>query len=660
MRKHYLLTLAAGFISLTTATAQIPAENHLQTTAQTSGKIHTPLPDKALIKPQMPVTALIPDKRAIRQMPQLRAAEQALQLDSVIILSPEGDKLYRTLYRYNELGQAVEESYYTASSSGWVLQTIALFEGYDTHGKHSKYSSFSCEGDEKELSSTREYTWYEDGKLKSETFSIYRDGKQSMMNITEYTPTGKQSKFISVEVSNGGSRVTSRSLYEYDAKDRMTLSEYQMPDAETGKLHPEYRYLYAYDSKGRQVLSEYHRWQDGALTLIESKNYAYNEKDDLLISEETKLEDSGYTYQMNKYTYDSERYITSYENLRDEPRYRSHSIQETSYTDDHSAGTSLYRDTTVWKDDNVPFINMYAEDLTYNKQGSLLTGKRYALDPDTEERMALTTKYEYTYNSQNQMLSSLNLHYINGQVSSASKEEWEWDGDSYIYSQFTQDLSSEEWELIYKYKHEYVKTDGSNYYYRNFDWDKETNAWKLTSSFKQDYEEKDGGYTQIQYKWDAAKEDWLITYGYTSVNKQEGEDGTYYTAVYNIENGTWQSGYSSKSEVVDAGNPKIIKSYGNLAADLKTWELQEVSYYYYSASPSANTVVDESAAVKVYTRPGCIYIDGLQQPFPLSVHGINGRLFHQSKASDSAVISGLPAGIYVVTFGPQQMKVRVP
>lgn len=659
MRKHYLLTLAAGFISLA-ATAQTPSENLLQTTAQTSGKIHTPLPVKALIKPQMPVTVSAPQKPIIGQMPQLRAAGQALQLDSVIYFTPKGDKSYRNIYHYNKLGQIVEEAYYTASPSGWELQTIALFEGYDKHGKHSKYSSFSCKGQEKVLSSTREYTWYEDGELKSEIHSIYTDGKQSRMNITEYTPSGKLSKFISIEVSNGGSVVTSRSLYEYDAKDRMILSEYQMPDAETGELHPEYRYLYAYDSKGRQVLSEHYRWQDGALALIESKSYAYNENDDLLMSEETELGDGGYTYRMDKYAYDSKDYITSYETLRDEPRYHSHSIRETTYTDDHSAGTSVYRDTTVWKDDDAPFINLYAEDLTYNKQGSVLTGKRYALDPDTEERMALTAKYEYTYNSENRMLSSLNIHYINGQVSSASTEEWEWDKDSYVYSRFTQDFSSEEWILESKYKHEYVKADDNNYYYRNFDWDKETNAWMLASSFKQDYEKRDGGYTQIQYEWDDAKKDWGITYGYTSVDKLDGEDETVYSAVYNIEKGAWESGYSYKNEVVDAGNPKIINSYGNLAADLKTWELQQVSYSYYSASPSANAVVDESVAATVYTRPGCIHIDGLQQPSPLSVHGINGRLFHQSTASGSAVVSGLPSGVYVVTFGTQQMKVRVP
>lgn len=587
-------------------------------------------------------------------MPQLRASAQALQLDSVIILSPEGDKLYRNLYRYNELGQVVEEASYTASPSGWELQSMGAYEGYDKHGKYSKYSNFSCKGEEKVLSSTQEYTWYEDGEMKSQTYKSYSNGEESWMSITEVTPSGKQSKYEMYNMVDGKWVIYSRLQQAYDAKDRMISNEYQTKDDQTGELRPEYRYLYAYDSAGRQVLYE----QNGALTLIESNKKAYNEKSDLLISEETKQVDGGYTHQMYKYAYDPERYITSYEFLSEEPRYRSHSLQETTYTDDHLAGTSVYRDTTVWKDDDAPFITLYSEDLTYNKQGSILTGKRYALDPDTEERMALTYKSEYTYNSENQMLSSLNIHYINGQVSSASMEEWEWDKDSYVYSRFTQ--ASEEWVLESKYKHEYVKADDNNYYYRNFDWDKETNAWKLTSSFKQDYEEKDGGYTQIQYVWDEAKEDWAITSGYASVNKQDGENETVYTAVYNLEKGAWESGYSYKNEVVDAGNPKIINSYGNLSSDLKTWELQQVSYSYYSAAPSANAVVDESAAVSVYTRPGCIHVDGLQQPSPLSVHGIDGRLFHQSKTSGSTVISGLPSGIYIVTFGTQQMKVRVP
>lgn len=157
MKKHYLLTLAAGFLTLATATAQIPEGNFLQKTAQTSGKMHTPLPVNTVIKPQMPVTFSVPEKPAFGQMPQLRAEEQALKLDSVIYFTPEGDKAYRTLYRYNERGQVVEQTYYTASPSGWKPENIVLYEGYNEHGKYSKSSSFSYNGEEKELSFTIEH-----------------------------------------------------------------------------------------------------------------------------------------------------------------------------------------------------------------------------------------------------------------------------------------------------------------------------------------------------------------------------------------------------------------------------------------------------------------------------------------------------------------------
>lgn len=659
MKKHYLLLLAASFICLATATAQIPAENLLQKTAQTSGKLHNPFPVKALIEPKIPVTLSAPDKPTFRQMPQFRAAEQALRLDSVIRLSPEGDKLYKGVYRYNERGQILEQAGYTPFSSGWQLESIVSYDEYDPHGNVLKSTYSHWNGEKKVISYTEEYTYYENGKQKGRTQLTYQDGKASWMNIGEYTPAGNQSKYELLEMINGKWVVTSRSLSEYDAENRAILSESQVTDAQTGELHPEYRYLYAYDSEGRQVMSERHEWKDGRLVLIEGYENAYNEKGDLLVLKQTKQVNGGYLYHMDKYAYDSERYITSYESLIEEPSYRSHSLRETTYTDDHLAGTSVCRDTTVWKDNNGSVVQLYSDDLTYNQKGAVLTCKQYALDPDTYERTALTYKYENTYDSQNRRISFVDVNYRNGQVSSSSKKEWEWDGDSYVNSGFTQNLASGEWELAYKYRNESVKTDDKNYYYRNSEWDKETNAWKVIFSFKQDYEKTDGGYTQIQYEWDATKKDWGITYGYTIFDQQDGDNETHYTASYNVANASWEMTSSYKKEVTDAGNPKVINSYGNLLPDFKTWELEDVSYYYYSASPSANAVVDGAIAIRVYTGPGCIYVDGLLQPSTLSVHGINGRLFHQSKVSGSTVVSGLPSGIYVVTLGTQQMKVKV-
>ena len=105
----------------------------------------------------------------------------------------------------------------------------------------------------------------------------------------------------------------------------------------------------------------------------------------------------------------------------------------------------------------------------------------------------------------------------------------------------------------------------------------------------------------------------------------------------------------------------IIKRYYLPENDLENWQLDGISYYYYSESSVANESIDAVDA-RIYTRPGTIHVD-MEGKAALSVYAANGACCYQSSISGSTDVSNLQRGIYFVVLhsdsGTKKVKVLV-
>jgi len=151
----------------------------------------------------------------------------------------------------------------------------------------------------------------------------------------------------------------------------------------------------------------------------------------------------------------------------------------------------------------------------------------------------------------------------------------------------------------------------------------------------------------MEYSWSKDTGDWVINNGYKSVNETSGENYCKVKAQYDVDNTCWVVVESNKREVT-AGDPKIIKQYSLPKNDLENWQLDGISYYYYSESSVANETIDAVDA-RIYTRPGTILVD-MEGKAALSVYAANGACCYQASISGSTDVSNLQRGIYFVVL----------
>ena len=334
---------------------------------------------------------------------------------------------------------------------------------------------------------------------------------------------------------------------------------------------------------------------------------------------------------------------------------------ETNYADDKLTGTSFLKDTTIQSDGNKS-VSLTSWDYTYDSKGQMLSMKGYNVDPKTGERASRHSAYEYTYDSQGRTLSEVSTYYEDNIIDSSQKSEYERqdEGRSYIMNNYKQDLETDEWTLISRYRYEYEETGEDSYYERNSDWDMESEEWVVTSGSKYEYETDGNSYTQINYNWDTNSNDWMITYGYKYVDETDGESYTRIDAEYDVTNNNWNIFYSDKAEATE-GNPMIIKRYYLPENDLENWQMYGIDYYYYSESSVANEAI-QTVDARIYTRPGTIHVD-MEGKAALSVYAANGACCYQSSITSSTVVSNLQRGIYFVVLqgdsGTKKVKVLV-
>ncbi len=665
--KHIYKNLMIWVVSLfgMSLTAQTVADKHKAMLPQ-SGKLQWEKPVKAMIKPQMPVIRTPHDRMHFpitSHSASLRAATaQAMQLDSIISCDAEGNKLTKTIYLYDAQGKEIESTSYSWNGLEWDLGGRYLYE-YDERGNKITASGFYMNESEWILAWKDNYTYNDDNQLFSLLANYYNGEKIDRQFYYEYNIKGQQTKYESRELREGMLTPIERSQYAYDSEGRQTHSDRQLLD-ENGEWYYTSYYNYGYNLQGWQTLYETYNWDvdKKELYLFDGNYKEFDDRGFQTYYESIRWTSSGYEKNINKFAYNADGKRIYYEFMDDQSSYYRHYIEELSYADDKLSGICSSVDTTILKDDSSQSIEMYSIDYTYNDKGYELSSTKYAVDPNTGERTTKIYADESTYDSLNRLLTLVSVNYENELKTSSYKYEYERPekGESYIQYNYEQDLKTEAWVLKSKSRHEYEEIGTDSYYYLDSYWDESIEDWIVMYGYKYESEEDGSNYTQIVYNWNIDSNDWDIIYGYKYVDEISGENYCNVNASYDIDNKCWTVYSSLKREAIE-GNPKVYKSYSLPKNDLENWQLDNVSYYYYSESSVANESIDAVDA-RIYTRPGTIHVD-MEGKAALSVYAANGACCYQASISGSTDVSNLQRGIYFVVLqsdsGTKKVKVLV-
>lgn len=665
--KHIYKNLMIWVVSLfgMSLTAQTVADKHKLMLPQ-SGKLLWEKPVKAMIKPKMPVVRMPHDRMdqpVASRSASLRATAQAMQLDSMVYCNSEGEKQNKYVYQYNAVGKVTEEVRYSWNDPNWIPNTRQLYE-YDENGNLLSYSNYMINGSEWQLYWKEVYTYDSSNNQISLSYNYYdAEGEMTSQSYYEYNSVGQPTKYEYKELRDGVLTLTLQDQYSYDSANRLTHAESQFLD-ENGEWHYFFYCDYGYNSQGKQTSYENYSWNadEGKLFLFEGYYTQYDDMGRNIYNEQKNWNGSGYERVVFRVDYDENNKIILKEDLRDNPDEYMHSIEEYTYADDDLSSTSNLKDTLIRKDSGSKEVTFTSTDYKYNDKGHLLLEETFEVDPETEQRGAKSSSVERTYDSQGRTTVIIISFYENNSILESSRTEYEYidDNRNYIESYYNWDNESEKWILSYKTKHEYVQTGVDSYYYQDSSWDEESGKWIVTIGYKVEYEGDSNNYTQMEYSWSKDAGDWVINYGYKYVDETDGESYTHIDAEYDVTNNNWNIFYSDKAEATE-GNPMIIKRYYLPENDLENWQLDGISYYYYSESSVANESIDAVDA-RIYTRPGTIHVD-MEGKAALSVYAANGACCYQSSISGSTDVSNLQRGIYFVVLqsdsGTKKVKVLV-
>ena len=662
--KHIYKNLMIWVVSLfgMSLTAQTVADKHKAMLPQSGKrKLQWEKIVKAMPDSQMPVTRILHDRMSqsvISRSASLRATTTlAMQLDSIIDCSAKGEKQSKYVYQYNAQGKITEKLEYSWNDQGWIPKKLEyswndqgwipnsryLYE-YDANGNCLSNVYYKLNGSDWRLFSKEVSTYDSANHLTSITENYYNIAEEiTSQYYTEYNSKGAQTKYEYKELRNGVLTLTLRDQYSYDSANRLTHAESQFLD-ENGEWHFILYVDNEYNSQGKPILYENYSWNadEGKLFLFEGYYTQYDDMGRNIYNEQKNWNGSGYERVVFRVDYDENNKIILKEDLRDNPDEYMHSIEEYTYADDDLSSTSNLKDTLIRKDSGSKEVTFTSTDYKYND--------------------AKISSMEMTYDSLSRITAMISSFYENNSISDRDKTEYEYidDNGNYIESYYNWDNESKDWILSYKTKREYVQTGVESYYYQDSSWDEESGKWIVTIGYKVEYEGDSNNYTQMEYSWSKDAGDWVINYGYKYVDETDGESYTHIDAEYDVTNNNWNIFYSDKAEATE-GNPMIIKRYYLPENDLENWQLDGISYYYYSESSVANESIDAVDA-RIYTRPGTIHVD-MEGKAALSVYAANGACCYQSSITSSTVVSNLQRGIYFVVLqgdsGTKKVKVLV-
>ena len=243
-------------------TAQTVADKHKAMLPQ-SGKQQWEKTVKAMPDPQMPVTRILHDRMSqsvISRSASLRATTaQAMQLDSIIDCSPQGEKQSKYVYQYNAQGKITEKLEYSWNDQGWIPNSRYLYE-YDANGNCLSNVYYKLNGSDWRLFSKEVSTYDSANNLTSITENYYNTAEEiTSQYYTEYNSKGAQTKYEYKELRNGVLTLTLRDQYSYDSANRLTHAESQFLD-ENGEWHFILYVDNEYNSQGKPILYENYSW----------------------------------------------------------------------------------------------------------------------------------------------------------------------------------------------------------------------------------------------------------------------------------------------------------------------------------------------------------------------------------------------------------------
>ena len=225
--KHIYKNLMIWVVSLfgMSLTAQTVADKHKAMLPQ-SGKQQWEKTVKAMPNPQMPVTRILHDRMnqsVISRSASLRATTaQAMQLDSIIDCSPQGEKQSKYVYQYNAQGKITEKLEYSWNDQGWIPNSRYLYE-YDANGNCLSNVYYKLNGSDWRLFSKEVSTYDSANHLTSITENYYNTAEEiTSQYYTEYNSKGAQTKYEYKELRDGVLTLTLQDQYSYDSANRQT------------------------------------------------------------------------------------------------------------------------------------------------------------------------------------------------------------------------------------------------------------------------------------------------------------------------------------------------------------------------------------------------------------------------------------------------------
>lgn len=262
--------------------------------------------------------------------------------------------------------------------------------------------------------------------------------------------------------------------------------------------------------------------------------------------------------------------------------------------------------------------------------------------------------YIYEYDDQNRMTRAdlddkdNNRHFVEtytykGNEVYVSREDTTWKEDmKFTYSRSkVQRTLDDAGNIIKEVKQDFAGTDnGEEVWYvsqiTENEYDSEGRFTKVTSNY---YNKAGEVSTAMESTWTRDGKNYLQT---QRVKNQSASD--------------WMV-YESKSEFTGE-NPEINAVFMK-SATTGIWELSYKTYYYYpKGADTANELINPESTVKIFVADGSININTTES-LSVQVYAINGGCYYHATVNGSAVVSGLPTGIYLVRAGNQSVKVFV-
>ncbi|MEI6090687.1 MAG: T9SS type A sorting domain-containing protein [bacterium] len=289
-------------------------------------------------------------------------------------------------------------------------------------------------------------------------------------------------------------------------------------------------------------------------------------------------------------------------------------------------------------------INITKTDYTYNDNGTLATEAELYWD-DATSSWAVSGRYEYTYNSNKLLITTLNYGYtMSSEIGLIGKDEYTYDNNQKL-TECTRYSWNEDW----------LKTGVDKYAYRNNNLDKIT-AW--TVEFDDNGNELLIFSNEIAYKYDGFNNRYMET----DYIKNPGSDELVTTDkdVYSYNNDYSSNDLvlpftPSDADMKDFFSHQVVSNM-SYAYDSGTLTDSSKSIYYYSNFEGSSVFDNKLSSAQVSPNPSTEYITfnwvGSELTLDIIIYDLTGQeLINETVTKGEPVyVADLRSGVYMYKF----------